>query len=160
MAKLPTDQPKILDAEFWRAESKNMASIFVKDLLSSTPEKLSKIKKSSTDSDLPNFVAFFEKPSIGNIGTVLKNMLIQNLKNMSSFFVLKILQSVRSELKNMKIFQLVILEKRLELSKKRDWNWLLQLEIYKKMYLVQFRKWSKMGRNLVFWKNFTFEKVV
>ena len=50
------------------------------------------------------------------------------------------------------IFQRPILEKQLELSKKRVRKWVLELEVFKKMYLVKFRKLSKMGQNLKKWE--------
>ena len=46
------------------------------------------------------------------------------------------------------IFRWAILEKPLELSKRWGRKWLMQPAILKKMYLVEFRKSSKMGRNL------------
>ena len=56
------------------------------------------------------------------------------------------------------IFQWAILETWLELPKKWGGKCSLRPEIYRKMYLVKFRKSSKMGRNLHsrkfrFWKS-------
>ena len=58
--------------------------------------------------------------------------------------------------KNCHIF-MAILEKSEQLSKKWTRKQLLKVKMYQKMSLVDFRKWSKMGRN--FHKGAVFEKL-
>ena len=65
----------------------------------------------------------------------------------ATFSKCSVLKSNFLKIAKISIFLRSILETLLKLSKKPYWKWVLKLEIYKKICLAKFRKWSKMCWN-------------